>query len=109
MGYLLWFGIVALAFVLMHFFTELDARRKSVITLALTLIVAGAVAYNIRSDALRAHVTDIELRYRHGQSLHCGDTEVNATNFSYSDGTQSFVGNKGTPFEQQIFSSRECR
>lgn len=109
MGYLLWFGIVALVFALMHFFTELTARQKGLISLIVTLIIAGAIAYNIRSNADREHVISIELKYRHGKSVTCQGVEVNATEFSYSDGTQSFVGNKGTSHYQQIFNVRECQ
>jgi len=109
MGYLLWFGIVALVFALMHYFTELTGRQKGTITLIVTLFVAGAILYNIRSDADRAKVTQIELKYRHGETIVCHGVEVNATGFSYSDGTQSFVGNKGTSHYQQIFNVRECQ
>lgn len=108
MAYLLWFGIVALVFALMHFFTELTARQKGIISLLLTLIIGGAVAYNIAADRDREHVTQIELRYRHGETLRCGGTDVNSSTFDYSVGTQSFVGIKGTPYEQQIFNVREC-
>ena len=108
MAYLLWFGIVALVFALMHYFTELSARQKGIISLIVTLFVAGAVVYNIRSDAERAHVTQIELKYRHGETIRCQGVDVNDSEFSYSDGTQSFVGNKGTRHYQQIFNVREC-
>lgn len=109
MGYLLWFGIVALVFVLMHYFTELSGRQKGTISLVMTLLVIGAIVYNIRSDADREHVIQIELKYRQGMSITCQGTEVNATEFSYSDGTQSFIGNKGTSHYQQIFNVRECQ
>jgi len=109
MGYLLWFGIVALVFVVMHYFTELSGRQKGIISLILTLLVTGAVVYNVRSDADREHVMQIELKYRHGEKVTCQGIEVNATEFSYSDGTQSFVGNKGTAHYQQIYNVRECQ
>lgn len=108
MGYVLWFGIVVLAFVLMHYFTELTGRQKGIISLIAAILVAGAIAYNIKSDRERAHVIAIELQYRHGEKLMCQGVEVNASTFSYSDGTQSFIGNKGTPHYQRIFNAREC-
>ena len=109
MGYILWFGIVALLFVVMHYFTELSGRQKGIISLIMTLFITGAIVYNIRSDAEREHVIAIELKYRHGESVMCQGVNVNAEEFSYSDGTQSFVGNKGTPHYQQIFTVRECQ
>lgn len=108
MGYLLWFGIVALLFAWMHYFTELSTKQKGIISLVITLIISGAVAYNIKSDRDREHVIAVELKYRSGEKLMCEGVEVNASTFSYSVGTQSFVGNKGTPHYQRIFNAREC-
>ncbi len=109
MGYLLWFGIVVLLFAWMHYFTELSGRQKGIISAFVTLLVAGAVAYNIAADREREHVAQVELKYRSGGTLVCNGVEVNATTFDYSIGTQSFIGLKGTPRYQQIFSARECR
>jgi len=109
MAYLLWFGIVALIFALMHYFTELSGRQKGVISLLAALAVTGAIAYNISSEKERAQITEIELKYQQGEKIVCGNVEVNASEFSYSQGTQSFVGNKGTVHFQQIFNARECR
>lgn len=108
MAYLLWFGIVALVFALMHYFTELTGRQKGLISLVVTLIIAGAIAYNIAANRDREHVTQIELRYRHGETLTCAGVDVNASTFDYSVGTQSFVGLKGTSRFQQIYNAREC-
>lgn len=109
MGYLLWFGVVALVFVVMHYFTELTGRQKGSISFGLILLIAGAIVYNMKSDQEREHVTGIELKYRHGETVKCRGVDVNASEFSYSDGTQSFIGNKGTAHYQQIFNLRECQ
>jgi len=108
MGYLVWFGIVALVFAVMHYFTELGAKQKTVISLVLTLIISGAIAYNIAADRDRAKVVTIEQKFRSGETLICHGTEVNTTTFDYSVGTQSFVGLKGTLHYQQIINAREC-
>jgi hypothetical protein len=109
MGYIVWFGIVLLLFAWMHYFTELSGRQKGIISAFVTLLVAGAVAYNIKSDRDRDHVNAVELKYRSGETLVCRGVEVNASTFDYSVGTQSFIGLKGTPRYQQIFNARECR
>jgi len=79
-----------------------------VISLVLTLIISGAIAYNIAADRDRAKVVTIEQKFRSGETLICHGTEVNATTFDYSVGTQSFVGLKGTLHYQQIINAREC-
>lgn len=109
MGYLLWFSAVIVIFAMMHYFTELTGRQKGGISLVLVLLIAGAIVYNIKSDWEREQVTAIKLRYRHGETVKCQGVEVNASEFSYSDGTQSFIGNKGTSHYQQIFNLRECQ
>lgn len=108
MAYLLWFGIVVLGFALMHYFTELSAKQKGVISLVLTLVITAAIAYNIQSDRDRAKVVSIEQKYRSGETLSCRGIDVNTTTFDYSVGTQSFVGFKGTKHYQQIINAREC-
>ena len=109
MGYLVWFGIVALVFALLHYFTELSGKQKSLITLVVTLLVAGAIAYNIQSDRDRAKVSEVELKYQQGETLVCRGIEVNSSMFGYSVGTQSFVGNRGSKHYQQIINARECQ
>lgn len=108
MGYGLWFGIVIALFVIMHYFTELNGRQKGVISLIAAVLIAGAIAYNIQSDREREQVSAIELKYQRGETVVCQGAEINSTTFSYSVGTQSFVGNKGTPHFQQIYNVREC-
>jgi len=109
MGYWLWLSVVIVIFGIMHYFTELDLRQKALISAIAALAVIGAIIYNIKSDQEREQITKIELKYRHGESVICQGTEVNGSTFSYSDGTQSFIGNKGTTHYQQIFNLRECR
>lgn len=108
MGYLLWFGIVGLLFAWMHYFTELDGKKKGIISFVVTLVISGAVAYNIAADHDREKVASVELRYRSGETLKCSSIDVNTSTFDYSVGTQSFVGLKGTPRYQQIINAREC-
>lgn len=109
MGYLLWFSVVIVFFAVMHYFTELTRRQKGMISFILILLIAGAIVYNLKKDQEREQITKIELKYRHGEKVVCEGVEVNASVFSYSDGTQSFIGNKGTPHYQQIFNLLECQ
>lgn len=108
MGYLLWFGIVALVFALMHYFTELNGRQKATISIIVSLIVAGAIVYNLVSDAASRHIAAIELKFTNGETLTCNNVSVNNKNFTYSVGTQSFIGNEESRYSEQIFSAREC-
>lgn len=108
MTYWLWFGIVALLFAWMHYFTELGAKQKGIISLVVTLIIGGAVAYNISADHDREKIALIELKFRNGEKITCNGIEVNSSAFDYSVGTQSFIGLKGSGYEERIFNAREC-
>lgn len=108
MGYLLWFGIVLLIFALMHYFTALTSRQKGMISLMITLIIGNAIAYNLMKDAESKRLATIELKFNNGETLTCNSITVNNKNFTYSVGTQSFIGNESSRYSQQIISAREC-
>ena len=109
MAYLLWFVIVGLIFVWMHYFTELSGRQKGVISLIVTLIIAGGIGYNAQSNAESRHISEVELKFRKGEVLRCNDINVTNKSFTYSVGTQSFIGNEDSRYPQQIISTQECK
>lgn len=109
MAYLLGLVVVALFFMVLHYFTELDRRQKALVTLILLAIVGGAVAYNAYSDAQRERVTEIERRYNQGREIECDGVTVTNETFSYSVGTQTFIGREGTEHYQQMISAYRCR
>lgn len=108
MSYLLWFGIVIVIFLGMHYFTALTSRQKGLISLLLALMVANAILYNIMNDLEGKHVSVMELKFNNGETLTCNNVPVNNKNFTYSVGTQSFIGNKDSKYAWQIFSASEC-
>ena len=108
MGYLVWFGIVLVVFVWMHYFTALTFRQKGFVSLILAMIVGNAILYNIMNDLESKHVHAIELKFTNGKTLICNNVKVDNKTFTYSVGTQSFIGNKDSSYPQQIFSASEC-
>ena len=108
MGYLVWFGIVLVVFVWMHYFTALTFRQKGFVSLILAMIVGNAILYNIMNDLESKHVHAVELKFTNGETLICDTVKVNNKDFTYSVGTQSFIGNKDSHYAQQIFSASEC-
>ncbi len=109
MGYLLWFGIVVLAFVLMHYFTALSGKQKGMISLLLFVVIANAIIFNVLNDLESKHIAQMELKYHNGETIQCNGVSITSKEFSYSVGTQSFIGNKESRYAQQIFSANECR
>lgn len=109
MGYLLWFSIVVIVFIWMHYFTALTFRQKGLTLLLLTLIIANAILYNIMKDLESKHIHEMQLKYKNGETLRCNGVEVDQKSFGYSVGTQSYIGNQDSRYPNQIFSAAECR
>lgn len=109
MGYLLWFGIVVIVFIWMHYFTALSSKLKWIISGTLVLVIGNAILYNIMNDLESKHIATIELKFNNGETLECNTVSVNNKTFTYSVGTQSFIGNKESRYGQQIISATECQ
>ena len=109
MSYILGVVAVGVLFLLLHNMTELDKTQKSVSIIALLGVILSMYIFNVYSDSQRAKVIDIVLKYKQGKSLTCKRVDVNKTNFSYSVGTQTFIGLKGTPHYGRLISANECQ
>ncbi|MGZ5208297.1 MAG: hypothetical protein ACXWB0_04685 [Sulfuricurvum sp.] len=108
MGYLLWFGIVVAVFIWMHYFTALTSKQKGIVSLVLAMIIGNAILYNSMKKLESKHITAIELKFTNGETFICNNVKVNNQDFTYSVGTQSFIGNENSQYTQQIFSASEC-
>lgn len=109
MAYILGIVVVALFFMVLHYFTELDHKQKGLVTMIVVAIVGGAIAYNGYMDSQRDRILEIEHKYHQGKTLDCNGIEVTDKSFSYSVGTQTFIGNEGTEHYQTMISALECR
>jgi predicted negative regulator of RcsB-dependent stress response len=108
MSYLLGLVVVGILFMALHYFTELNHFQKTVIALLVVGVIGGAYGYNQYSDAQQAHVREIILHYEQGKTIVCDDINVSAENFSFSVGTQIFIGREGTAHFGRMFSAAKC-
>ncbi len=109
MSYILGLVIVALFFIVLHYFTELDGKQKGFVTLFFILLVGGAIAFNEMQDAERAHLAAVELKYSQNKTVVCDGVDVNKNTFSFSVGTHTFIGRENTPHYNRMFSSNQCQ
>lgn len=109
MAYIFGLVVVALFFLALHYFTELSAKQKAAVTLFVLGIVAAAAGYNAYADAERDRIADVELRYNQGKAVECNGVSVTKEGFSYSVGTQTFIGIEGTEHYGRMISAYECR
>ena len=109
MAYILGIVVVALFFLALHSFTELNHKQKSVITAIFLAIIGGAVYYNTLQDAERERIIYVQQQYDQGKTIMCDGIEVNATNFSFSIGTRTFIGKKNTPHYTRMINAAQCQ
>lgn len=108
MSYLVGLAIVILFFIVLHYFTELDYKEKITITVVVAAVIGGAYLYNQMNDAKREHIIAMELRYEQGKTISCDGLDVNKSTFSYSVGTQTFIGREGTDNYGLMFDAARC-
>ncbi len=109
MSYILGLGVVALFFIALHYFTELNVTQKIGITLFFILLVGGAIAFNEMQDAERTHLAAVELKYSQNKTVVCDGIDVNKSTFSFSVGTHTFIGRKDTKHYNRMFSVDQCQ
>jgi hypothetical protein len=108
MAYIFGIALLILLFVVMHFFTEISLRQKLVTTLISALLILGAYLFNQNSEQRRLHQQGVLLKFKHGQTIVCDGVDVNNSEFSYSSGTQTFLGKKESKTYGRIISLDLC-
>ncbi|MEA3523033.1 MAG: hypothetical protein U9R50_08650 [Campylobacterota bacterium] len=108
MSYILGLVAVGVFFLVLHNLTELNHKEKGTAVAVLLGLVLSMYLFNTYSDSQRDKVTNIVLDYKQNKTLTCKDIKVNKTNFSYSVGTQTFIGLENTPHYGRLISASEC-
>ncbi|MEA1917117.1 MAG: hypothetical protein U9N42_06275 [Campylobacterota bacterium] len=110
MSYVLGLVVATVFFVALNFFTQLNKKQKLLATATVLAIISMAIAYNEYSAYESAKVREIEVLFAQDRSITCNEsTEVNSTNFTYSSGTQTFIGKKETPYYTIMISAYNCK
>jgi len=108
MSYILGLAAVGVFFLVLHNLTELDKSEKGITIAVLVGLILSMYLFNMYSDSKRDQVTNIVLEYKQNKTLTCKGIDVNQTNFSYSVGTQTFIGRENTPHYGRLISATEC-
>lgn len=109
MGYITAVALVAILFMLMHYFTELTHTQKITITTVLFGCILFAWSYDFYRAKERKKMLDIVVKYKQGKTIHCGKYDVNNSNFSLSIGTYTFIGKENTPYYAMMISAYDCQ
>lgn len=95
--------------MVLHFFTEITLKQKIGAICAIGILIVFAYWFNQRSENRRLHLENVLLEFTHGENITCGTTEVNNSQFSYSSGTQTFLGLKESKMSGRIISLDQCK
>jgi glucan phosphoethanolaminetransferase (alkaline phosphatase superfamily) len=108
-AYLYGLLIVALLSLAIHYFTELKTKQKLMIAALLLIAIFGAVSYNKYQDVQREKMLEVIVKYKQGKTIHCNGREVNASTYSLSIGTYTFIGKKNTPHYAEMIDAYQCQ
>ena len=109
MAYLAGIVLLILLFVVLHRFTELTFSQKIGITSVLAILILGAYLFNKGNEARRHHLENVLLDFTQGKTVICDKREVHNSEFSYSSGTQTFLGKKESRQYGRIISLDLCQ
>ena len=108
MAYIYGLLIVALLFSALHYFTELNRSQKLIIGVFLLTLVLSAIAYNKYNQAKTEKMLNVIVKYKQGKTVTCKGVDVNASIYSLSVGTYTFIGKKNTPHYAEMISVADC-
>jgi len=109
MAYLFGVALLILLFIVLHFFTEISLKQKLITVSIIGLLVLGAYLFNVNSENRRLHLEGVLLEFTHGETIVCNGIDVNNSEFSYSSGTQTFLGLKESKMFGRLISLDSCQ
>lgn len=109
MAYIFGIALLVLLFIVLHFFTEISLKEKLYTTAIFAVLILGAYSYNYLNEQRRLHLEDVLLHFNNGKNISCNEFDVNNTEFSYSSGTQTFLGKKESKMQGRIISLDSCQ
>jgi hypothetical protein len=109
MAYIFGIVVVGLFFLVLHYFTELDKKQKTIVTSFVLVVILGAIAFNTYSSSQREVMLNAVRAFNQNKTITCDGVDVNKTNFTLSVGTYTFIGKKDTPFYEQMISASKCK
>lgn len=109
MAYIFGVVLLLLLFIVLHFFTEISLKQKFTTVLVLGTLVLGAYLFNLNSENRRLHLEGVLLEFMHDNTIACNGMDVNNSLFSYSSGTQTFLGLKESKMSGRLISLDTCQ
>jgi predicted negative regulator of RcsB-dependent stress response len=101
--------ITGIFFLALHYFTEIPKQQKIVITAVIFTTILGAILFNVYSSDQREQMLSAVLKFKQSKTIVCNKQEVNASNYTLSIGTYTFIGKKDTPNYAEMIPASSCK
>jgi len=101
--------VVALFFLVLHYFTELSTHQKTLVTAIVLAIMLFAIAFNKYTSSQREKMLNVVMKFNQHKTVTCDSIYVNDKNYTLSIGTYTFIGKENTPHYGQMISASTCQ
>lgn len=108
MLYLVGFVLFFLFLTLLFLSQRVSKQTKVVVALLLIVITVVASVYTWYQKQKDEQIRTNYAAFKMGKSIFCNGIEVNSSRFTYSEGTQTFIGKKGSDVYTTMLSLRHC-
>lgn len=76
--------------------------------MVLFIIIYSAISYNTYQNNQRTKLLNVVTKYNQGKTIKCNGRDINATTYSLSIGTYTFIGKENTPHYAEMISVTSC-
>ncbi len=108
MAYVYALVALVLIFALLHYFTELKTKQKVAVVAGLGLAIGAGYLYNRFTAQEQAKILRVTQDFQNGKNLTCKGKDINASNYTLSIGTYTFIGKENTPNNGDMVSASSC-
>ncbi len=108
MTYILGIVVIGLFFLALNYFTDLNHTQKWWVITIILSILSIAVMFNEYNKLNNQKTLDTAMKFHQNKTVICNGVEVNATNYTLSTGTYTFIGKENTPNYGQMISVSQC-
>ncbi|RAX52048.1 hypothetical protein CCY99_07815 [Helicobacter sp. 16-1353] len=90
------------------FKNKFNKRNRIILSILFIVILIIIGIYTFMQDGNNKKDADIIASFLRGESVECGDLTINQQNFTFINGTLSFVGKKDTKFFGKTIPIEQC-
>ena len=108
MAYLAGVVLTLLFFLTLNYFTALNKKQKTLVTLIVLLVIVSAIGFNKYNNINQEKMLNVVLMYNQGKNINCDGLEVNKDTYTLSVGTYTFIGKKDTDNYSKMISASTC-